>query len=211
MNYKSILFVVGLTGVGKSTTLKNVLEKLDALTLLPNRRVLTDEIIIPTMQRHKGQAVEAVNDRAERFELTRAYRELMPEGMAKVVFDYIQTKDVAGQDLIFDNVRGVNEVTGVAELFNDARILMLDAPEDIRLQRLIGRADVFDQVSSVEGVEEDADVARAKAILTKEKQSYDSAATKAYLDKHYSKKRYLYIDTHELSIEEVTAKIVNWV
>ena len=210
MNYKSILFVVGLTGVGKSTTLDNVLKQLTNLKLLPNRRVLTDEIIIPTMQRHKGQSEVVVSDRAERFELTKAYRELSPEGMAKVVFEYLNGQDFSGQDLIFDNVRGVNEVAGVAELFNDARILMLDAPEEVRLQRLVGRGDVFDQLSAEADGHEDADVARAKAILSKEKQSYDSAATKNYLDKQYNKEQYLYIDTHELSIDEVTAKIVDW-
>ena len=41
-----ILFISGLTGVGKSSTLKT-LTALANYTLLPNRRELTDQIIIP--------------------------------------------------------------------------------------------------------------------------------------------------------------------
>lgn len=211
MNYKSILFVVGLTGVGKSTTLDKLLEQLPELKLLPNRRILTDEIIIPTMQRLGNQSEEPVQDRAKRFELTKAYRELSPEGMSKVVSEYLKDEDFSGQDLIFDNIRGVNEVSSVATLFENARVLMLDAPEEVRLQRLVGRDDVFDKVAvDAADVGEDADVARAKAILAKEKLNYDAAATKAFLDEHFKPEAYLYIDTHKLSVEEVSTKIVEW-
>jgi len=210
MSYKSIIFVVGLTGVGKSTTLENLLDHKPMLTLLPNRRELTDEIIIPTMQRHKGLPEIPVNDRAERFELTKAYRELSPEGMTKVVSDYLDANTYPQKDLIFDNVRGVNEVAGVASLFANARILMLDAPEEVRLQRLLGRGDVFDQISTEANEEEDAEVAKAKAILAKEKLNYDAEATKNYLDETFNKEQYLYIDTHKLSIDEVTKHIVDW-
>lgn len=210
MNYKSIVFVVGLTGVGKSTTLDRLLEHYPTLNLLPNRRALTDEIIIPTVQKQQGLDEVPVKDRAERFAMTKAYRELAPEGMTKVVFDYLQGSSNSEQEFIFDNVRGVNEVAGVAKYFSDARILMLDAPEEVRLQRLLGRGDAFDQINTEVSEDDDPEVAKAKAILAKEKLNYDAAATKDYLDQNYSQNRYLYIDTHKLTIEEVTDKIVDW-
>jgi len=130
--------------------------------------------------------------------------------MTKVVCDYLETEKYSEQDLIFDNVRGVNEVAGVSSYFPNARILMLDAPEEVRLKRLLGRGDAFDQIDTTASEEDDPEVAKAKAILAKEKLNYDAAATKVFLDENYAKEQYLYIDTHQLSIEEVTVKIVDW-
>ena len=42
---------------------------------LPDRRALTDRIIIPEMQEAAGEPVEPVSDRARRFAYTRDYRD----------------------------------------------------------------------------------------------------------------------------------------
>src|SRR5262249_22497205 len=75
------VFFVGLIGGGKSTVIE-LLGKEVAFTLLPNRRVLTDEIIVASLQREAGQPVGPVADRLKRFEYTAQYREKNAGGMA---------------------------------------------------------------------------------------------------------------------------------
>jgi putative ribosome biogenesis GTPase RsgA len=48
-----LVILVGLTGVGKSTIIAALQERLD-FTLLPNRRNITDEIIITSLQEEDG-------------------------------------------------------------------------------------------------------------------------------------------------------------
>src|SRR4029079_14791107 len=51
-------------------------------------------------------------------------------------------------DLIFvDGLRGANEVSFAAASLPLARFVMLDAPDIIRLQRLLGRGDSFDRIA----------------------------------------------------------------
>ena len=139
-----ITFIVGLTGVGKSTTV-GLLQR-SALTLLPNRRELADTIIIPEMQRLWGEPVREVKDRLARFELTRGYRQQHPGGVVHALGRYLAQTSFQGP-LLFDNVRGVEEVRRAAETFSTSRFIFLDAPAIVRLKRLIGRADAFDSVS----------------------------------------------------------------
>ena len=139
-----ITFIVGLTGVGKSTTL-GLLQR-SALTLLPNRRELANTIIIPEMQRQRGEPAREVTDRLARFELTKRYREQSPGGVVHALGRYLEQTSFRGP-LLFDNVRGVDEVRSAAETFTTSRFIFLDAPNIVRLKRLIGRADIFDQVS----------------------------------------------------------------
>jgi hypothetical protein len=69
-----VIITVGLTGVGKSTVIE-LLGKEVAFTLLPNRRVLTDEVIVASLQREAGESVGPGADRLKRFEYTAQYRE----------------------------------------------------------------------------------------------------------------------------------------
>jgi hypothetical protein len=48
--------------------------------------------------------------------------------------------------LLFDGLRGANEVTYAATALPQARFVMLDAPDLVRLQRLLGRGDAFDRI-----------------------------------------------------------------
>ena len=143
------LFLLGLTGVGKSTAVAALQNSGVSLTLLPNRRALTDALIIPEMQRATGQAVQPVRDRLERFELTRRYRETYPGGMVHALSKYFETQPYSGQEtLLFDNLRGLNEARAATETFPEARFILLGAPPLVRLLRLVGRRDTFDRVSA---------------------------------------------------------------
>ena len=143
------LFLLGLTGVGKSTAVAALQNSGVSLTLLPNRRALTDELIIPEMQRAAGQPAQNVSDRLERFELTRRYRESYPGGMVYALLQYFETHPYnEGETLLFDSLRGLDEARAAVQTFPNARFILLDAPPLVRLLRLVGRRDGFDRVSA---------------------------------------------------------------
>jgi hypothetical protein len=50
----------------------------------------------------------------------------------------------AGSLLLFDGLRGLNEVQHAATYFPQAHFIVLDAPDTVRLARLLKRADTFD-------------------------------------------------------------------
>ena len=243
----SIVFVVGLTGVGKSTTLA-ALET--PLTLLPNRRELADTVILPTVQRELGQDPAPVNDRLERFTLTARYREQHSGGMVHALAQYLKSCELvnSGATYLFDNIRGLNECRAAAQTFPNLRYLFLDAAPLVRLQRLIGRGDAFDKVAATfikaplnkggwgdlsQGTQDAADsskalfnphdIARLEArgapedkllnairIIVAEHQNYDADQAAAYLKAELNDERLLYLDTGDLSISEVTARIGAW-
>ncbi|MEM7736671.1 MAG: ATPase [Deinococcota bacterium] len=142
-----LIFVVGLTGVGKSSTLTGVQAQLPDLELLPNRRDLTDAIIIPTCQRASGKSVIPVHDRLERFDYTRQYREMYPGGVVHALEAYLLEQHLTSDKRhIFDNIRGLDEVRYSLERFPKSRFIVLDAPPLKRLKRLATRADAFDTI-----------------------------------------------------------------
>ncbi|MEZ4607325.1 MAG: AAA family ATPase [Deinococcales bacterium] len=215
-----LMFIVGLTGVGKSTTFKALQAAGLDFELLPNRRDLTDKVIIPQMQKALGWAAGEVRDRVMRFELTKAYRERHPKGMAKVVKDYLDEAKPSHPLLVFDNLRGENEVGAALELFAKSYFIMLDAPEEVRLRRILGRQDSFDQVSSqllkdsenlpeVEGISPE-ELKKALSIIQSEKENYDAVATAKVLKERCAEGQLLYLDTSLLSIDEVSRQIQMW-
>lgn len=236
-----LLFLVGLSGVGKSTAVTALQSGGVPLTLLPNRRTLTDALIIPEVQRAAGQPVRAVTDRVTRFELTRRYREAHPGGMVHALSLYLQTARPSETDtLVFDNLRGLEEVRAGVNVFPDARFVLLDAPPLVRASRLVERRDGFDQVPitssreipfdeqlrSLEGFDEvfDAfdlalelqgkpkdDVLKAVHIILSEARNYDSVAAAAYLRVVKSAQSFLHLNTFKMSVDEVRARIQDWV
>lgn len=148
---------VGLTGVGKTTTLEAVADLGFTLTLLPNRRTLTDDLLIAELQLADGDPVSTVRDRAQRFAYTRRYREQYAGGMAHALAQLllkrnvpttnVSTIDTVDVRYLFDGLRGVNEVTHAARLLPRARFVVLTASDFVRVQRLLGRNDQFDQVA----------------------------------------------------------------
>ncbi len=139
-----LLIFVGLTGVGKTTTLSALLENTLDYTLLPNRRILTNEIIIPQMA-GKEQDLQTMC-RLQRFQYTRQYREMYPGGMAYVLTQLWVNLQQFKKRLIFDGLRGENEVIYAAENLPRAHFVVLDAPNKVRLERLLNRQDAFDKV-----------------------------------------------------------------
>jgi hypothetical protein len=140
-----LTILVGVTGVGKSTLVDQIAHHSSEYLLLPDRRDLTDQLIISTMQVADGLPVALVKDRGQRFAYTRRYREQYEGGMAHALTQ-LWISDAAPNLLLFDGLRGANEVTYAAATLPLARFVMLDAPEITRLQRLLGRGDVFDRI-----------------------------------------------------------------
>jgi hypothetical protein len=143
-----LLVIVGVTGVGKSTTLEQLAETGAPFTLLPDRRALTDSLIIAAMQAADGLAPAPVADRRERFAYTRRFRERYPGGMADALRLLSVEPQASAQLLIFDGLRGENEVIAACAGLPEARFVLLDAPDAVRVVRLLGRNDPFDQISS---------------------------------------------------------------
>ena len=141
---RPLVVMVGLTGVGKSTILKALAQRGVDYTPLPDRREITNQIIIALLQQEDGQSIQPVFDRVKRFEYTARYRAKFPGGMAhalsRIVVDPAQTRPL----LVFDGLRGLNEVQHAISYFPRARFVMLDAPDMIRLNRLLKREDAFD-------------------------------------------------------------------
>ncbi len=143
-----LLIVVGVTGVGKSTTLQQLTQKHLAYSLLPNRRVLTDQLIISPMQADENQPVQPVHDRQIRFDYTRRYRQRFAGGMSDALSQLWLDRKGWDKRLLFDGLRGVDEVAHAIVVFPQARFIVLHAPDAVRVQRLLGRNDTFDQIAS---------------------------------------------------------------
>jgi hypothetical protein len=141
-----LLILVGLTGVGKSTLTDALADRLD-FVLLPNRRQITDTMIITSLQQAAGEPVQPVVDRLKRLEYTARYRRQYPGGMAYALSRFAIDLEQAQLPLVFDGIRGLDEVQGAIDYFPHARFLILDAPDLVRLSRLLNRGDSFDQVS----------------------------------------------------------------
>jgi len=227
-----IIFIVGLTAVGKTSTLAALINT--DYRLLPNRRTLTDLIIIPEIQKDLGLAPSKVTDRVERFNITAKYREKYPEGMVHALKTYLEHQPA--DKYFFDNIRGLNELQAASKLDN-SYFIFLDAPNIVRLNRLIGRNDSFDSTGSspnksllqelnqipnansifdleeiaklADNYDEDKVISAVKIIAT-ENSNYNSQKAKAYLNT-LDKKRFVYIDTSKYSIIQVKEKIEGFI
>ena len=222
-----IIFLVGLTAVGKTSSV-NALRAND-YKLLPNRRELTDLIIIPELQKEMGLPIEPVRDRLKRFEMTAKYRSRHPGGIVAALQQYLTSLPKA--NYIFDNIRGKNELKAAYESIKNARFVFLDAPFEIRLQRLIKRKDDFDTVrgsaagellEELKSVDKAAEIfnlqelaksdfeknslLNAVRIIASEYKNYDSKAAKEYL-MTLEKRKYIYLDTSKNTVEQVSEKI----
>ena len=237
---ESLLFIVGLTGVGKSTALTALRETRPSLTFLPNRRDLADEMVFPQLLAAAGKKGVPVTDRLERFRLTAAYRARHPGGLVHALAEYLaQHKIVDAGILVFDNIRGLDECRAAFELFANARFLFLDASPLVRLTRLIGRKDSFDEVSlsrldvdfkkqlkNVAGLEHVFDPAdlvqlaaagcpqdellRGVRIVVAEHENYDATAAAEFLRSNLDTARFLYVDSSKLTVGEVAETVEGW-
>jgi energy-coupling factor transporter ATP-binding protein EcfA2 len=226
------IVLVGVTGVGKTTTLEALRDTGLAFSLLPDRRLVTDVVMIYAL------AGKPVTDREERFALSAKYRESHPGGMAQAIGSLSIHLEILPSLLVFDGLRGLEEVTYAAEQYPKARFIVLDAPDTVRVQRLLGRSDAFDRVhtgtssgsvmtqleaiqgvqhvfSSVEleqlaALEMDVSeiVAKTKIVVT-ERQNYDPVAARDFLAR-LPGNRVLYVDTTTSSPKDIATKIKEW-
>lgn len=156
-----LLVLVGVTGAGKSTALAALDTRGVNYALLPDRRAVTDKVIIPRYD--DG----AVLDRVRRFEITQRFTRDCPGGMAGVLSDLAADAPRRASPLVFDGLRGELEVTHAAKTLPRARFLVLTAPDPVRLMRLLGRGDAFDQVAAaMTGAGPDLDLPDADGILS---------------------------------------------
>ena len=148
-----LLIIVGQTGVGKSTTTAALAAQGLTFTLLPNRRTLTDKIIISRMLKVEQQSIKYLN-RIERFNYARRYREQFPGGMAHILTQ-LQVKSAQVKSLlVFDGLRGENEVRYAANALAKATFVVLNATEWVRFQRLLNRRESFDNITKLEAKDE---------------------------------------------------------
>lgn len=133
--------LVGVTGVGKSTALAALQAATAGMKVLPDRRDITDAVMI------WPRAGGPVSDREERFRLTAEYRAEHPGGMAYALGTLLADTRHWGNQPVFDGLRGLEEVQYAAAHFPAWRFVALGAPDAVRVRRLLGRADAFDQVT----------------------------------------------------------------
>lgn len=153
--------LVGVTGVGKSTALGALQAGAGPArpSVLPDRREVTDAVMILPV------AGGPVHDREERFRLTAQYRAAHPGGMAQALGSLLaDTRHWTGP-LIFDGLRGLDEVQYAARTFPQWRFVALGAPDPVRVRRLLGRADAFDRVGTPELNAADAPRMNLRAAL----------------------------------------------
>jgi hypothetical protein len=228
--------LVGVTGVGKTTTLEALKSAGFGFSSLPDRRVVTDVVMIEPL------AGKPVSDREERFALTAKYRQLHPGGMAQAIGTLQLNLEQVRAPLVFDGLRGLEEVAYAAKTYPKARFILLDAPDETRVERLLGRVDAFDSISSnnpsgatlqqlqtIKGVETVFSqhqlekfanlehhglsayeiVAKTKIVVT-ERRNYDPLEARDYM-LLLDSKRVLYVDTTAAKPEIIAQRIIDWV
>ena len=168
-----MLVVAGVTGVGKSTALEGLGRRLRCI-LLPDRRQLADRIVFPLVQDEVGEPRRPVRDRVERFRLTALYRERHRGGMAHAL-SRLRVDPAAEGLLVFDGLRGAEEIGWAIEHLSRARFLALHAPEAVRLFRLLDRGEAFDRAELPVG----AAPPRAGSSVASRGDAWGAAATLA--------------------------------
>ncbi|WP_337869196.1 hypothetical protein [Meiothermus sp.] len=211
-----LLILVGLTGVGKTS----LIEQLGFATL-PDRRELVDRYVFPLYGQRAGQPL----DRSERFALTRRFRQEHPGGVAEIL---TQSRTLPAWPLLFDGLRGEDEVRFALEQLPKSFFIVLEARDLTRLSRLLTRGDVFDRVhidnsdlASLrelaqgvlsEGELEEAlrwnvsaqDLTAKLKIVAEERKNYDPNRTRRAL---WGSPRALFLDTETLSAAHEAAAI----
>ncbi|MCP3941783.1 MAG: hypothetical protein GY710_09920 [Desulfobacteraceae bacterium] len=224
--------MVGVTGVGKTTLKKKLLEKYPFYPL-PGRRTLTDRIILPLMQQKNGTK-GPVHDRFQRFTYTKAFRNLHPGGMGYLL-SQLKIKTISpSTPVLFDGLRGLDELRYAVQTIPSAFFIVLIAPDHLRVKRLLNRQDPFDHTKDDTAPLTPAEFNKivpldqkkalfdhvhklglSKALLyekirivTKEKESYDQETTRRFLMENVPDRTFS-IDSSQHSPGEIIAAIHN--
>lgn len=144
-----LVIIVGVTGTGKTTTTSNLSQNGLKFELLPDRRFLTEKLIIAPLQREDGQEVKTL-PRIQRVPYIRRYKRRHPAGLAYAISKlFVNPADCEGF-WIFNGLRGQEEVRYAVEAIPRAEFIVLDASDIVRAQRLIKRKDPYDRMGKRE-------------------------------------------------------------
>ncbi len=144
-----LLIFVGVMGTGKTTAVRKMQDYKIDFQVLPDRRRLTEQIIIAPFQREDRQKVQPLS-RAQRVPYIRQYKEKFPAGMAYAITQLYINPTQCGGFVLFDGLRGKKEVEYAANVLPKAEFIFFDLTELIRAQRLLERADPYDQINTEE-------------------------------------------------------------
>jgi len=138
-----LVVLVGLTASGKTTLLTRLEQRFGGGAILPDRRWLTDQIILPLYR--KGRRL---TNRIDRFKLTGRFRDEHPGGMAEILARLALPRGIETAPVLFNGLRGENEIAYACRSLPRARFIALTAPDFVRLRRLVERRDAFDRISA---------------------------------------------------------------
>lgn len=227
------LIIVGNIGVGKSTAINSLRQEGLVFSLLPNRRILTNEFILAPVLKKDGKEVQEL-DRLERFHYTCRYREKFPSGIAHVLKQIHINPQQVQSLLIFDGLRGEKEVSYAVENLPLAKFIYLNAPDIVRLERLLQRQDSFDFIEDNDNLDiletslkiftnkerkrllslvenkqiEVGSLQQKLKIITTEKSNYDIEKTKLVLETT-APQRTLFIDSSIYLPQQIALEIIS--
>ena len=142
-----LLIFVGVMGTGKTTAVNKMQYYKNKFQVLPDRRKLTEQLIIAPLQREDGQPVQPLS-RTERVPYIRRYKEDFPAGMAYAITQLYLNPVHCGDFILFDGLRGKKEVEYAANALPKAEFIFFDLRELVRAQRLLERSDPYDQIKT---------------------------------------------------------------
>jgi hypothetical protein len=143
-----MLILVGTMGAGKSTTVNALLDTGCQFHLLPNRRVLTNLLIVAPLQREDNVPVQVL-DRNGRLPYIHRFKKRHPAGLAYALSQL--TINVTPEDstcekfFIFDGLRGEKEIYYAAKALPNALFALLNTPDIVRIKRILKRKDPYDR------------------------------------------------------------------
>jgi hypothetical protein len=143
--------LVGAMGAGKSTLIHNLRQAGLSFTLLPNRRELTERLVVAPLQREDGITPHKL-DRLARLPYIHRYHQRQPAGLGHAItllsVDPAQVQPQGSPLLLFDGLRGAEEVRYAFKHLPRAFFIGLYATDYVRLSRLLERHDAYDHISA---------------------------------------------------------------
>ncbi len=143
--------LVGGMGAGKSTTMQSLRQAGLDFTLLPNRRELTERLIVAPIQREDGLTPHKL-DRLSRLPYIHRYHQRQPAGLGYAITQLsVDPAQIAPQGnplLMFDGLRGAEEVQYAYNHLPRAFFIGLYTTDYVRLNRLVERRDAYDHISA---------------------------------------------------------------
>ena len=191
---QQIIFIAGLSGSGKSTLLKNLEKNLTHAKAIPERRIITEKGMIQPYASFFNLKCK-FNKREDRIRIVKNYKKNLPEGIVYVLKNIKITKDVSSV-FIFDGIRGEKELQNVLINFKNAKVIILGATKQTRLERILERNDPYDLTQNTSN--------RNVLKIVEDDLSLHGDF------KEYKNKKIFNIDTNTMNQEEVFSTAYHW-